>query len=275
MPSASAKRGLTSTAALSSEAPAIIDLQTIDVANDHLCYVITDNKTPWHLPRSDDFRLITKIVLTHDAKSRSKLAIFTNANWTSEPRFAKGTIERRAMADLEMDAMNLVDVVADQVQKLGDSCNTRRAMDIFGHIGQATEAASITSTNLDFLNASLRRSVKSRSLLGLLVESAQSSALSAASVVGMSVIGIVKAIVETLSLHRLLVCVLLASFALHLWNTSSVASSWWRDRSAVKFMKRLGVGPNPTMSKAIYLKDLPLTYANSFNDTDQSYGSQW
>ncbi|KAI5301517.1 SNF1-interacting protein, partial [Ascosphaera atra] len=38
----------------------VFDYQLIDVMNDHLCYVITDKKTPWNLPLKRSFRLVTK-----------------------------------------------------------------------------------------------------------------------------------------------------------------------------------------------------------------------
>lgn len=68
----------------------VIDYQIIDVLNDHLCYVITDRKAPWYLPYSQDFTLLSKIVITHVAKSRCKLAIFTKVDWTRQPSVGKG-----------------------------------------------------------------------------------------------------------------------------------------------------------------------------------------
>lgn len=65
----------------------------IDVSNDHLCYVVTDRKTPWHLPYSQDFQLLSEIVITHVAKSKCRLAIYTKVDWASwakAPRFARG-----------------------------------------------------------------------------------------------------------------------------------------------------------------------------------------
>jgi VAD1 Analog of StAR-related lipid transfer domain len=59
----------------------VSDYQIIDVLNDHLCYVVTDKRTPWHLPFKRSFRLVSKIVITHISKSRSKLAIFTKVEW--------------------------------------------------------------------------------------------------------------------------------------------------------------------------------------------------
>lgn len=57
------------------------DYQIVDALNDHLCYVVTDKRAAWHLPYRRNFRLMSKIVITHVAKSKSKLAIFTKVEW--------------------------------------------------------------------------------------------------------------------------------------------------------------------------------------------------
>lgn len=67
-----------------------MDYQTIDVWNDHLCYVVTDRKTPWHLPYSQNFQLLSKVVITHVAKSSCKLAIYIKVDWIKSPGYAQG-----------------------------------------------------------------------------------------------------------------------------------------------------------------------------------------
>lgn len=66
------------------------DHQMVEVANEHLLYVISDRKKPWHLPYRDDFFLLTKIVITHLAKSKCKLAIYIQVDWAKSPPLAKG-----------------------------------------------------------------------------------------------------------------------------------------------------------------------------------------
>ena len=68
----------------------VTDYQMIDVLNDHLCYVVTDRKTPWHLPYRQNFNLLSKIVITHVAKSRCRLAIYNQVDWLKPPAFGKG-----------------------------------------------------------------------------------------------------------------------------------------------------------------------------------------
>lgn len=64
----------------------------IDVLNDHLCYVVTDRRTPWHMPFRQSFTLLNKIVITHYAKSKCKLAIYAKVDWISPPWLIKGLL---------------------------------------------------------------------------------------------------------------------------------------------------------------------------------------
>ena len=63
----------------------ITDRQDIEVLNDHLCYVVKDTKTPWHLPYWRDFFLVGKIIITHISKSQCKLAIYDGVEWFKRP----------------------------------------------------------------------------------------------------------------------------------------------------------------------------------------------
>ena len=78
----------------------IADYQMIDVLNDHLCYVVTDRKIPWHLPYHQHFMLVTKVVVTHVTKSKCKLAIYTKVEWSKPRTFAQSTIINRLLQKL-------------------------------------------------------------------------------------------------------------------------------------------------------------------------------
>ena len=60
----------------SSKTHEVVDTQIIDVFNDHLCYVITERRTPWSLPHARHFSLLSKIVVTHVAKAKCKFAVY-------------------------------------------------------------------------------------------------------------------------------------------------------------------------------------------------------
>ena len=232
----------------------VIDIQAIDVASDHLCYMITETKVPWHLPRPRDFTLITKVVITHEAKSRSKLSVYTKVNWLRSPWIGKSMIQSQAVDDMNIDALNMMDIVTEQVQRLGPGCSTRRVVEIYGAIGQQSEAAQIKSP----ANAGrpLRTAVHKRTLLGLILETGRSIVVSAASTCVMAALGAVQFTLKAISAHTILVAVLALSLTFSFYTLTDHASTFWRERHTARYATRLGIVPNTAMSRSIYLSDV-------------------
>jgi hypothetical protein len=231
----------------------VVDYQIIDVMNDHICYVVTDYKTPWHLPHHKDFMLVSKIVITHVAKSKCKLAIFTKVEWSKTPKFSKGLVERQALDDSALDAEDLADVIADQVRKLGPQSRTKKAIHIFGYVGQQTSVSLFSTTESGH---SKRPQIKQRTLTNMLFETIGSFGESCISSVMMWTFAVLRSIWKISSANSILLIALLFSVLTNAFFTSRDTSEWWAERNAAKFMSRIGVGPNPMISKAVYLKDL-------------------
>jgi hypothetical protein len=250
----------------------VTDYQVIDVMNDHICYVITDMKTPWHLPHYKDFMLVSKIVITHVAKSKCKLAVYTKVDWTKAPTFSKGLVERQALDDSALDALDLADVITDQVRKLGPQSRTKKAVHIFGHIGQQTSVSLFSAT--DSAN-SRKPQIKQRTLTHMLFETMSSFGESAISSVMMWAFAILRSVWKVASAHKLLLIGLAVSLLMNGYLTSQNTSIWWAERSAARFMGRIGVGPNVMMSKAIYLKDLDEALQSSPTVLLDQPGSKW
>ena len=76
--------------AMSSSPSNACDHQIVDVLNDHLCYVVSYVKFPWHLPRPESFRLRSKIVVTHVSKFQCRLAIYVRVDWFGSSRPWRG-----------------------------------------------------------------------------------------------------------------------------------------------------------------------------------------
>jgi len=231
------------------------DYQFVDVNSDHLCYVVTDKRTPWHLPFRASHRLVSKIVITHVAKGRCKLAVFVKVEWLHEPWIAKGIIERQALHDLELDAQDLADLISDQVRKLGAYSRTKKAIQIFGQLGQLNE---ITQLQIDksAMHIELRRNTTPRSMTGLLTQGASLAAQSAAGSTLDALLNVFKWLAKMCSAHAIILSLLVLSAIFNTWHTSRDTLGWWHERNAAKFMHRIGVVPNQVMSKAIYVADL-------------------
>ncbi|PHH52951.1 putative PH domain-containing protein C19A8.02 [Ceratocystis fimbriata CBS 114723] len=118
----------------------ITDYQTIDMFADHATYVVSHINTAWHLPFSSHFRVVTKMVITHEAKSRCKMAFYTRVDWGSTaPPLGKRMVDKQATNDATAVIDALADAITDQVHKLGAHSRTKKAIQVYGHIGGTTQ----------------------------------------------------------------------------------------------------------------------------------------
>ncbi|EEP77162.1 SipA3 protein [Uncinocarpus reesii 1704] len=241
----------------------VSDYQIVDVLNDHLCYVITDKRTPWHLPFKGQFQLVGKVVITHVAKSRCKLAIFTKVDWLSKPYLMQSIIEREAMKDLEQDALDLIDLASDQVKKLGHHHITKKAVSMFGNIGQETQAFKLTSDSLALNPRSqVRRPLRQSGLLPLLLETTGSFLQSAISSLMIWFWALLRWIWKTSNANRVILSLLICSVVFNGFYSYRDTFDWWHERNASNFMARLGVRPNNILTKAVYVKDIDNAIVN-------------
>ncbi|RPA99794.1 hypothetical protein L873DRAFT_1827902 [Choiromyces venosus 120613-1] len=241
----------------------VVDHQTIEKQDDHLCYVITDRKTPWHLPHREHFMLVSKVVITHVAKSKCKLSIWTAVEWAKEPTFSKGIVHRQALDDLDLDALDLGDVVADQARKLGSQSLTEKAAYVFGGIGQETPGSYLTAGELDGtpLASDLdprapRLPIAHRSLSQMMLETGLSFLESAVSSLMMWTFAALQKAWGIASAQRIILLFLAVSLLSNMMLSSRSTVSYWNERRAAKFMNAVGVSPNGIMSRVVYLKDM-------------------
>ncbi|EPE03519.1 ph domain-containing protein [Ophiostoma piceae UAMH 11346] len=236
---------------------AVSDEQTIDVFSDHVTYVVTYVKTAWHLPHSQAFKQITKVVITHVAKSKCKLAVFVKVNWSKAPAFSKNIIERQALDDASRDAEELAEIATDEVRKLGAHSRTKRAIQVYGNIG-AQPKAVIFSPGEHGVGSSSSKQVRAtpRTLTDMVLETVRSFMESVITSLVMWTFAACRKLFHVASAQRLLLAVLALSIVTNLAFSSRETSAWWTERHAAKYMGKLGVGPNVAMSKSIYLADL-------------------
>ncbi|OCL10621.1 hypothetical protein AOQ84DRAFT_387387 [Glonium stellatum] len=246
----------------STQAIVINDYQVIEVFSDHLCYVVTDRKTPWYLPLSDCFTLVSKIVITHVAKSRCKLAIYTKVDWSWTPRFTRSLIERQGLRDLELEALDLADVVADQVERLGSNSRTSKAINIFGQVGQQTQAAQFSASDIPPLARQRRFKLKRRSMASILLRLL--GIVSRRSIMTLFgwLVTLLATIFKVCTTHTLLIGLLFLSGVTNFFYSSRDTFQWWNERNAGKFMSSIGIGPSLSMSRTIHLRDIDDLFGN-------------
>ncbi|KAL9602630.1 MAG: hypothetical protein Q9179_002487 [Wetmoreana sp. 5 TL-2023] len=233
----------------------VVDYQMIDVSNDHLCYVVTDRKTPWHLPCGHNFSMLNKIVITHHAKSKCRLAVYTKVDWTRGAGVFHGVITRQAYKDLRSDALDLADLITDQVRRLGAQSRTKKAIQIFGQVGLQTQASAFSGSDAP-IKTRVRRSIKRRTMTRLLVDAVTSSVQDLLSSVTQWILALGRWVWKTLDANAVILAILATSIVTNLIFSSSGTTQWWRDRQAANHLARIGVGFGNVMSKAIYLQDL-------------------
>ena len=259
----------------------VVDHQTIDLFTDHVTYVVTHVKTPWYLPHSHAFKLVSKVVITHVAKSKCKLAVFTKVDWSRAPAFAKNMVQREALDDAANDAEELAELATDQVRRLGAHSRTKRAIQVYGGLGQQKQVVVFTPDEVGGgagaggADALRKPPIKPRTLTDMLLETVRSFMESAISSLMMWSFAGVKKIFDVASAHRVVLFVLGLSALYNVVVTSQATSTWWTERKAAKYMNRIGVGPNAMMSKAIYLADLEEASRGTSIDLALPQDSQW
>lgn len=251
-------------------ATAVTDYQMIDSLNEHLCYVVTDRKTPWALPYGQNFSLLTKVVITHHAKSKCRLAIYTRVDWESSAGLfqrkysvkyhdlyshLQGLITTQALEDLQLDALDLLDLITDQVRKLGAQSRTKKAIQIFGQVGAQNTGTEFAGSDAS-INTRARRSIKHRSLARLMAGSLLSAGNSFAASVTRRIFALLGWIWRTLNANAVIMLILAVSTVANVFFTSTGTAQWWKDRQVVNYLGRIGVGSNSLMTKAVYLQDV-------------------
>lgn len=236
------------------------DTQSVDILNDHLCYVVTNHKIPWRLPYSNRFHLITKVVISHSAKSKCKLSCFQRINWNKAPSapYIRNLIEKQALNALEADALDLTNVAMDQVAKLGNYSKTTKAVEIFGDIGQQSTTPQLDTAAATNLGGKIteRKQAQTVSLTRLVASDMFVRILRGLSMALDVLIAIGKSALGICTTHTLLVVVLTFSLAYNSWYGYRDTQIWWQERSTTRYMAQLGVRPSPILGRAIYLADI-------------------
>lgn len=162
---------------------------------------------------------------------------------------------RRALDDLELDAFDLTNVITSQISKLGAQCHTKKVVKIFGLIGQQTQVSEFMGSERRLISRT-RSPAQRRTLAGLYLESFSFIIRSCISSLLIRAVDLLRWISKTANANSILLSILVVSVFINLIFTSSRTSEWRRDRETGKIMAQVGVGPNLSMSKAVYLHDL-------------------
>ena len=165
-------------------------------------------------------------------------------------------------------------MIADQVRNFASvHGRTKKAIQIFGPVGLQTQSSLFAGSDAP-LKAQLRRKMRHRTLTTLAFESLASLLESVVTSAIQMVFDLVRWIFRIIDANSVLLAVLVMSVLINVIFSSTRTSEWWRERKAGKYMARLGIGPDLTMSKAIYLHDLRESTTLDLS-LSQGSSSQW
>ncbi|KAI5290261.1 SNF1-interacting protein, partial [Ascosphaera acerosa] len=242
----------------------VADYQHIDVMNDHLCYVVTDKKIPWQFSLHHSFRQVNKIVLTHVAKARCKLAVYTTLEWERRPYLIAHRIEECAMQDMKAASAQLMDIVTKEVRKLETQTNQmKKAVAIFGNIGHKREGIKFPAPGPLDPDQGGECSPPLRSVAGLVYEAVSEKLDAAAIAVSSRTARAAAVCSKVVSAHQVLLLFLVASVVLNVLHAYHHSMHWWQGRAAATFMNRVGVPALHAPGKAVYIKDIEAVVAPS------------
>ncbi|KAF1816060.1 hypothetical protein P152DRAFT_408610 [Eremomyces bilateralis CBS 781.70] len=258
----------------------ILAYQVIEVLNDHLCYVVSDRRRPMKLPKADNFSVLTKIVITHISKSRSKLGIWTRVDW-HRPTFAKGTISRYAMEEQQSICEHLVRVASEQASTVRYPFSSRQATSIYGAIGLLKSDVSLGPQTSGSAVAQIWEGsgdsahVKGSSLLapgkltvpGLIFIEIKQNISCAAGTFGSSFWTGMCNWITALSAHKVLVLSLLICLVFNFFFVSRDGWQWYVERNARSYMKEIGVHPGVVLQKSVRVHEMMDMIHDSHNVT--------
>ena len=149
---------------------------------------------------------------------------------------------------------------------------TKKAVQIFGPVGVQTQGSLFAGSDVP-LKAQLRRKMKRRTLTELTLESIGSYMETVATSVLQVVFDFVRWTWKTIDSNSVLIAFLATSLLINVIFSSMGTSQWWRERKAGKYITRLGIGPDFTLSKTIYMHELDESSAPHLDLEGSS--SQW
>lgn len=170
-------------------------------------------------------------------------------------------IEKRAIKDLEEDALDLLDLVSDQVRRLGSHSRTKKAITIFGHVGRQNQVSHFNGIGVD--KAEPRKPRINQTIAQILFETFISFMEGAISFMMTWTFDALRWSWKIVSAHQVLLLLLISSVLMNGFYSSRDTWDWWHERHAGKFLARLGVQPDMVMSKAIYIRDIDEAVANT------------
>ena len=185
-----------------------------------------------------------------------------------------GLVETVAIRDMQRIALDIVDVVTDQVDKLGKSGGTKKAIQIFGQVGQQVQVSRLSAADVPSPTKKPRFRMRSKPLHRLLTAAILSYMWDALVVIASSIFQTIYACLKLTRLNTILSLVFIISISTNLLTFTNFAKDWWVDRRLTSTMRQLGVHADFPMMRGVYLHDIDKVWSESVT-IDHNERSDW
>jgi hypothetical protein len=155
-----------------------------------------------------------------------------------------------------------VDVVNDQIARLGHNRSTAKVTNIFGLIGVQTQAVQLTVQDIPPPNRPRKFKLQPQTTGSFIAQYVGNVIISILSTVMSWILAAIAGLGKVISAHKLLVVLLVLSGSANFIYTSKEGWASWNERAAVRYMSRLGIGPSTSMTRAVYLSDIEASFLN-------------
>lgn len=137
-----------------------------------------------------------------------------------------------------------------------NNSNSRKAVEIFGRIGEQKAIAQLNASDLPPVRVRHIRKLHTKTIRGLAFQAARRSITGAF----LSILGLLfqcaKLGWKVMNANRALMLGLFISVLFNFIMTSKDTWGWWKERTASRYMARMGVTPNPVMGRSVWNSDL-------------------
>ena len=185
-----------------------------------------------------------------------------------------GIVETVAIRDMQRIALDVVDVLTSQVERLGKSGGTKKAIQIFGQVGQQVQASRLTAADVPPPDKKPRFLLRKKPLYRLLTAAMLSYIWVIIITIGTNILDIIRACLKLARLHTILTLLFISSVSINVLSSGRYVREWLVDRRLTSAMRHLGVHADFPIMRGIYLRDIDEVWSRSIS-VNHDQDSEW
>ncbi|KAK6344558.1 SNF1-interacting protein [Orbilia brochopaga] len=233
------------------------DFQIIDILEDNRYYVVSDHKYPWMVPNPDALSLETTIVISQVSRSTASLSLWTMVGSSQRLRFWNDSIKRHASRILQDDTQDLVSIVANEINKAGNSPKLFRIAGQYGHVSFVDDIKGSNQQQISPYTAPAS-TMPEISHISLFIDHSVALAYGLARTAMKGLFLLLSQICRFVNLHKILLIGFSISVLLNLALSVGSVKELWHNAAALSYIESVGVVPTNTMRRSITLDEVEM-----------------